>query len=151
IFFGELRSPSRTTGAASGESASRRFAAATRSPAHDEPDFVRAFPRGCALALHPSARSCQKTCRFDRVEGLLSMPRCYSRRMLFAAPLLTAPALLAAPRIAAAGDFASFLDAVRREAAAQGIRLSTVDQALNFAQYLPHVIELDRRQPEQIL
>src|SRR5215472_13345212 len=78
------------------------------------------------------------------------MPRCYSRRMLFAAPLLAAPALLAAPRVAAAGDFASFLAAVRREAAAQGVRLSTVDQALSFAQYLPHVIELDRRQPEQI-
>ena len=79
------------------------------------------------------------------------MPRRYSRRMLFAASFLGAPGLLAVPRFAAAGDFAAFLDAVRREAAAQGMRLSTVDQALGFAQYLPHVIELDRRQPEQVL
>ena len=79
------------------------------------------------------------------------MPCRYSRRMLFAAPFVAVPGLLGAPRVAAAGDFAAFLDAVRREAAAQGIRLSTVDQALGFAQYLPHVIELDRRQPEQVL
>ena len=79
------------------------------------------------------------------------MPRCYSRRMLFAAPLLAAPGLVAAPRVAAAGDFAAFLEAVRREAATQGIRLSTADKALGFAQYLPHVIELDRHQPEQLL
>ncbi len=71
--------------------------------------------------------------------------------MLFAAPLLAAPGLVAAPRVAAAGDFAAFLEAVRREAATQGIRLSTVDQALGYAQYLPHVIELDGRQPEQVL
>src|SRR5215472_10920003 len=79
------------------------------------------------------------------------MPRRYSRRLLFAAPLLSAPGLLAVPRRAAASDFAAFLDAVRREAVGQGIRPLTVDQALGFAQYLPHVIELDRRQPEQIL
>src|SRR5215472_16388948 len=78
------------------------------------------------------------------------MPQCYSRRMLLAAPLLAAPGL-AAGRPAPAGDFAVFLDAVRREAAAQGIRLSTVDQAIGFAKYLPHVIELDRHQPEQVL
>src|SRR6516162_10049450 len=79
------------------------------------------------------------------------MPRRYSRRMLFAAPLIAAPGLLGAPSVAAAGSFAAFLDAVRREAAAQGVRLSTVDRALGFAQFLPHVIELDRHQPEQIL
>jgi membrane-bound lytic murein transglycosylase B len=79
------------------------------------------------------------------------MSRRYSRRMLFAAPLLAAPGLLAAPPVAAATSFAAFLDAVRREAAAQGVRLSTVDHALGFAQYLPHVIELDRHQPEQVL
>ena len=79
------------------------------------------------------------------------MPRRYSRRMLLAAPLLAAPGLLAASRGAAAGNFAVFLAGVRREAAAQGVRLSTVDQALGFAQYLPHVIELDRHQPEQVL
>jgi membrane-bound lytic murein transglycosylase B len=79
------------------------------------------------------------------------MPRRYSRRVLFAAPVLAAPRLFAAPRNAAAGDFAAFLEAVRREAVAQGVRLSTVDQALSVAQYLSHVIELDRHQPEQVL
>jgi membrane-bound lytic murein transglycosylase B len=79
------------------------------------------------------------------------MLRRYSRRMLLAAPLLAAPGLLAASRGAAAGNFAAFLAGVRREAAAQGVRLSTADQALGFAQYLPHVIELDRHQPEQVL
>jgi len=79
-------------------------------------------------------------------------PRRYSRRMLFSAPLLAAPAMLAGlPAKAAEGDFYSFLSMVRREAAAQGIRASTVDLALRDAQYLPHVIELDRHQPEQVL
>jgi membrane-bound lytic murein transglycosylase B len=80
------------------------------------------------------------------------MPRRYSRRMLFAAPLLAAPGIFADPRAAAAdGDFSAFLSTVRREAAAQGIRLATLDQALGAAQYLSHVIELDRHQPEQVL
>ncbi len=78
--------------------------------------------------------------------------RSVSRRVLFAAPLVVAPNMLArASAIAATGDFYAFLDTVRREAAAQGIRLSTVDLALRGAQYLPHVIELDRHQPEQVL
>jgi membrane-bound lytic murein transglycosylase B len=80
------------------------------------------------------------------------MPRRYSRRMLFAAPFLAAPGFFAAPRaVVAADDFSAFLDAVRREASAQGIRLATVDQALGAVQYLPHVIELDHHQPEQVL
>ena len=79
-------------------------------------------------------------------------PRRYSRRILFSMPLLAGPALLmGAPVKAAEGDFYSFLYLVRREAAAQGIRTSTVDLALRSAQYLPHVIELDRHQPEQVL
>ncbi len=79
-------------------------------------------------------------------------PRRYSRRMLFSAPLLAVPAVLAhLPAKAAEGDFYSFLYLVRREAAAQGIRTSTVDLALRSAQYLPHVIELDHHQPEQVL
>ena len=80
------------------------------------------------------------------------MHRRVSRRTLFAAPLVAAPRLLfGAPAKAAAGDFNAFLSAVRSEAAAQGIRLSTVDLVLRGAQYLPHVIELDRHQPEQVL
>jgi membrane-bound lytic murein transglycosylase B len=80
------------------------------------------------------------------------MSRRYSRRVLFAAPLLAAPSFFVDPRAAMAeGDFSAFLYAVRREASAQGIRLATVDQALGAVQYLPHVIELDRHQPEQVL
>ena len=77
-----------------------------------------------------------------------------TRRLLFAAPLLALPGSLAGRSAEAAtdsGDFYSFLYLVGREAAAQGIRSSTVDLALRYAQYLPHVIELDRHQPEQLL
>jgi membrane-bound lytic murein transglycosylase B len=52
---------------------------------------------------------------------------------------------------AAENDFSAFLSAVRREAAGQGIRASTIDVALRNAQFLPHVIELDRKQPERQL
>ncbi|MGH7031140.1 MAG: lytic murein transglycosylase [Stellaceae bacterium] len=80
------------------------------------------------------------------------LPGRVSRRSLFAAPFLAAPAaLLGLPARAAEGDFYAFLYAVRRAAVARGIRLSTVDLALRQAEYLPHVIELDRRQPEQVL
>lgn len=80
------------------------------------------------------------------------LSRRVSRRSLLAAPLLAAPiAFLGLPARAAEGDFYAFLYAVRREAAARGIRLSTIDLALRQAEYLPHVIELDRRQPEQVL
>ncbi|MFZ3235429.1 MAG: lytic murein transglycosylase [Stellaceae bacterium] len=81
-------------------------------------------------------------------------PRRHSRRTLLSAPLLAAPVLLAGLPVmaeAAAGDFNSFLYLVGREAASQGVRSSTVDLALRYAQYLPHVIELDRHQPEQVL
>jgi membrane-bound lytic murein transglycosylase B len=80
------------------------------------------------------------------------VPRRYSRRTLFALPLLAAPGLVVGPRKAAAqGDFTAFLSAVRREAAARGIRSATLDSALGAVEYLPHVIELDRHQPEQVL
>lgn len=49
---------------------------------------------------------------------------------------------------AAEGDFDGFLDQIRRDAVAEGIRPRTVDVAFRYIQYLPHVIELDRRQPE---
>jgi membrane-bound lytic murein transglycosylase B len=80
------------------------------------------------------------------------VPRRVSRRTLLAAPLVAAPSILiGASGSAAAADFNAFLYEVRREAAAQGIRPSTLDSALRNAEYLPHVIELDRRQPEQVL
>src|SRR5262252_1517285 len=73
-----------------------------------------------------------------------------SRRLLFTLPLLAASgaALQAA---AGEGDFSAFLSGVRRDAAAQGIRGSTIEVALRRAEYLPHVIELDRKQPERTL
>jgi membrane-bound lytic murein transglycosylase B len=48
-------------------------------------------------------------------------------------------------------DFSAFLAGVRRDALSQGIRIATVDAALHRAQYLPHVIELDRQQPEHTM
>src|SRR5277367_732644 len=78
--------------------------------------------------------------------------RRFSRRMIFAAPLAAAAgSLVWSSTKGAEGDFYAFLDTVRRAAAARGIRLSTVDSALRSAEYLPHVIELDRHQPEQVL
>jgi membrane-bound lytic murein transglycosylase B len=78
------------------------------------------------------------------------MPFRLSRRALLAAALLAVPA--GAMRAAAAEpDFAAFLAAIRRDAIAQGIRVGTVDAALAPAEYLPHVIELDRTQPEHTM
>lgn len=80
------------------------------------------------------------------------VPHRCSRRAVLAAPFAAAPAIVAGRwATAAEGDFYAFLDAVRRQAASQGIRRSTVDKALGSVQYLPHVIELDRHQPEQVL
>src|SRR5271155_5033940 len=83
--------------------------------------------------------------------GTVMMPFRPSRRaLLAAAPLLAVPL---GGRIAAAAesDFSGFLAEVRRDAFAQGIRPATIDIAFRYIQYLPHVIELDQRQPEQKL
>jgi len=71
------------------------------------------------------------------------------RAVLSAAVMMTAPGARRA--LAATGDFASFLAAVRRDAIAQGVRARTVDLALASTEYLPHVIELDRTQPEHTM
>jgi membrane-bound lytic murein transglycosylase B len=76
------------------------------------------------------------------------MPFRPSRRaLLAAAPLLAVPL---GGRIAAAAesDFSGFLAEVRREAFAQGVRPATIESAFRYIEYLPHVIELDQRQPE---
>src|SRR5512142_1516363 len=78
------------------------------------------------------------------------MPLRLSRRTLLAAPIVAGP-LGAAKAIAAGGDFAAFVAEVRRDALAQGIRSSILDYALRRAEYLPHVIELDRKQPERTM
>jgi membrane-bound lytic murein transglycosylase B len=78
-----------------------------------------------------------------------------SRRSLLAAPVLAAPiiapGLLVKTAAAAPEDFGLFLEGVRRDALAAGIRAGTVDFALHYARFLPHVIELDRRQPERVM
>ncbi len=56
----------------------------------------------------------------------------------------------AAPAFAAGGQtaFAVWLDDLRREALARGISEATVGAALSNIQYVPRVVELDRKQPE---
>jgi len=70
---------------------------------------------------------------------------------MFAVPFVAAPSAIAGLAEAAESDFFAFLASVRREAAAQGIRMQTVDVGLRGAQFLPHVVELDRKQPERVL
>jgi membrane-bound lytic murein transglycosylase B len=78
------------------------------------------------------------------------MPFRLSRRVVLTAPLLAA-AQRPLRALAAEGDFAGFVAAVRRDALAQGIRPGTVDGALRRAEFLPRVIELDRKQPERTM
>jgi membrane-bound lytic murein transglycosylase B len=73
-----------------------------------------------------------------------------SRRAVCALPLAAA-LVRPATAFAAEEDFAGFIAAVRRDALAQGIRANTVDNALRRAEYLPHVIELDHKQPEHTM
>ena len=71
-----------------------------------------------------------------------------SRRLILALPAIAASGTAAR---AADGDFNTFLAGIRRDAAAQGLRTSTIDAALRSAQFLPRVIELDRKQPERTM
>jgi len=66
-------------------------------------------------------------------------------------PLLAAVGHSARALAAEEEDFNGFIAGVRRDALAQGIRAGTVDNALRRAEFLPHVIELDRKQPERTL
>jgi membrane-bound lytic murein transglycosylase B len=62
--------------------------------------------------------------------------------------------LLAAPLAHAEEDAAGFptwLEGMKTEALSKGISQQTVDEALGHAQFLPKVIELDRKQPESTL
>ena len=79
----------------------------------------------------------------------MTMPFRLSRRALLgAAPLLAVP-LGGGPATAAESDFSAFLAGVRRDATAQGIRPGTIDVAFRNVQFLPRVVELDRKQPER--
>src|SRR6266851_3621154 len=76
------------------------------------------------------------------------MPFRPSRRaLLAAAPLLAIP-LGGGIAAVAESDFNGFLAGVRRDAVAHGIRPATIDIAFRYIQYLPHVVQLDRKQPE---
>ena len=74
-----------------------------------------------------------------------------SRRIVIAAPLLAASSPVAGLAKPGQGDFYEFLGGVRREALARGIRVSTLDAAFRKVEFLPHVIELDRKQPERTM
>ncbi|HXM84823.1 MAG TPA: lytic murein transglycosylase, partial [Stellaceae bacterium] len=50
-----------------------------------------------------------------------------------------------------AAGFPAFIQGFRQDALAQGISAATLDHTLTAARFLPHVIELDRRQPELTL
>lgn len=50
--------------------------------------------------------------------------------------------------IASQSNFPTWLDGVKREARAKGISQATINAALGHVNYLPRVIELDRKQPE---
>src|SRR5579863_8903579 len=76
------------------------------------------------------------------------MPFRMSRRVLLAAAPLLAVPLGGGIAAAAESDFGDFLAGVRRDAYAQGVRLTTIDVAFRYIEYLPHVVELDRQQPE---
>jgi membrane-bound lytic murein transglycosylase B len=84
------------------------------------------------------------------LRGLVMMPFRPSRRAVLAAPLLAA-SLGGGSAAAAENDFGEFLAGVRRDALAHGIRPATIEAALRSIQYLPHVIELDQRQPEHTM
>ena len=64
-----------------------------------------------------------------------------------------APAQPPAPDAALpdAAGFPAFIQDFRQDALAQGISASTLDRTLTTAKFLPHVIELNRRQPELTL
>ena len=77
--------------------------------------------------------------------------QCVSRRAIFAVPFLGVFGAAGNATAALEGNFYAFLSAVRRDAAAQGIRPTTIERALRNAEFLDHVIELDRKQPERQL
>jgi len=89
--------------------------------------------------------------RGSAMTPLGTRPLRMSRRAVFAVPFLPAMSAVGEAAEAAQGGFSAFLAGVGRDAAGQGIRASTVDLALRDAQFLSHVIELDRKQPERVL
>ena len=74
----------------------------------------------------------------------------HTRRFFLFLPLL-AGLRMAPPAWAAEEDFDQWLQGLRRDALAQGIRPATLDRALTGLEPLPRVIELDRQQPETVV
>lgn len=72
------------------------------------------------------------------------------RRRSFLTAALAAALWRPTKALASDEDFTTFLAGVRRDAIAQGIRAGAAD-VVRHAQYLPHVIELDRQQPEHTM
>ncbi len=64
---------------------------------------------------------------------------------------VAAQAQSVAPPASSPGGFGAFIQGVRRDALQQGITAATLDRAFAGVAFLPHVIELDRRQPEVTL
>ena len=62
--------------------------------------------------------------------------------------VLAGALLLGVPALAGTPSFSQWVDALRQEAAARGIRSSTLDAALSGLTPIPRIIELDRKQPE---
>ena len=85
------------------------------------------------------------------MRDVAKMPLRLGRRALLAMPLLAAAPLKTWAQAVPGNDFAAFIDGVRRDATAQGVRAATVDAALRRAEFLPRVIELDRKQPEHTM
>jgi membrane-bound lytic murein transglycosylase B len=81
----------------------------------------------------------------------ISMTLRVSRRTIFTVPFLAATGAVEGLAKAAESDFNAFLAGVRRDATAHGIRASTVDAAFRNVQFLPRVVELDRKQPERTM
>jgi membrane-bound lytic murein transglycosylase B len=79
------------------------------------------------------------------------MPFRPSRRAMLAAASLLAVPLGGGAAAAAESDFSGFLDGIRREAFAQGVRPATIAIAFQYIQYLPHVVTLDHQQVEHKL
>ncbi len=79
------------------------------------------------------------------------MPFRISRRALLAAASVLPIPLGGGTAAAAESDFDGFLAGVRRDALGQGIRPATLDIAFRYVQYIPRVIELDRKQPEHTM
>jgi len=78
----------------------------------------------------------------------MSLPRIWRTWIGVAAMTLVVVGACLGSTHAADADFAAWLSAFRKEAAGQGISARTLNLALTNLEPIPHVIELDRKQPE---